>query len=55
MKNLKKVSREQLKQIKGGAIGGICAPGYYLQCLSVGQCDEAQDLFECSCHCVPKL
>lgn len=50
MKNFKKISREQLKQVQGGFVIPVCAPKYRLVCTSVEQCDEGQP--NCSCSCV---
>ncbi|BAP32064.1 anaerobic ribonucleoside-triphosphate reductase large subunit [Chryseobacterium sp. StRB126] len=50
MKNLKKISRDQLKQVKGGA--GYCKPGYKYICYDIGICDPSLGEY-CSCECVP--
>lgn len=50
MKNFKKISREQLKQVQGGFVIPVCPPKYRLICTSVEICDEDQP--NCSCSCV---
>lgn len=52
MKNLKKVSREQLKQVKGGG-APRCKVGFIYRCDSVGVCDELTGLEDCLCGCKP--
>ena len=54
MKNLRKISRDQLKSVKGGVTPvPQCKIGFHYECLSVGVCDDMQDLHDCSCECVP--
>ncbi|WP_164975756.1 MULTISPECIES: bacteriocin-like protein [unclassified Chryseobacterium] len=53
MKNLKKVSREQLKAVQGGGIMDYpkCGPKTQLRCYSIEYCDpEFTD--GCPCVCV---
>ncbi|AZA83495.1 hypothetical protein C1637_15455 [Chryseobacterium lactis] len=55
MKNFKKISREQLKQVAGGGPSGPgvgnCRVGYIYLCKAEGICDD--DKTECVCLCVP--
>ena len=55
MKNFKKISREELKHVKGsGPSGpgiGHCRAGYMYICFAEGICDD--DTMECICGCVP--
>lgn len=55
MKNLKKITREQLKEVQGGGSVPQCRVGYIYRCEAVGQCDETQDLYDCVCGCVPRV
>jgi len=53
MKNLKKISRGNLKAIKGGGVtDGICKPGYKFICEATGICGPEEDA-ACNCYCVP--
>jgi hypothetical protein len=50
MKNLKKISREHLKAVKGGI--GFCKAGYVYICHDISVCDP--NLGEdCMCTCIP--
>jgi len=53
MKNLKKISREQLRQVKGA--GGVpnCKVGYIYKCESYGVCDDLTGQDDCLCGCRP--
>ncbi|WP_167025014.1 bacteriocin-like protein [Chryseobacterium sp. Tr-659] len=51
MKNFKKISREQLKQVNGGGIGN-CKPQYKWVCEATGICGPESDA-ACNCYCVP--
>ncbi|SHF25715.1 bacteriocin-like protein [Chryseobacterium takakiae] len=54
MKNLKKISREQLKQVKGaGPDLPACPVGYFWKCEANGVCDETFDEWNCFCGCYP--
>ena len=55
MKNLKKISREQLKEVKGAGIPGqiTCKPGYVYRCDAEGACIPEQNIWDCLCGCVP--
>ncbi len=54
MKNLKKISREQLKQVKGaGPNVPACPRGYLWRCEAIGVCDEVFDQWDCLCGCYP--
>ncbi|WP_410470240.1 bacteriocin-like protein [Chryseobacterium sp. FH2] len=55
MKNLKKISREQLKQVQGGSSVPQCQIGYIYKCDSFGICDETTGQDDCVCGCVPKV
>ncbi len=55
MKNLKKISRNQLKQVKGGDSTPVCGPGLYYVCEAVGQCDEISGVEDCLCACKPRV
>ncbi|SHK10006.1 bacteriocin-like protein [Chryseobacterium polytrichastri] len=50
MKNFKKISREELKKVNGGA--DKCGPGFILKCDSFGQCDSSTGLEDCICICI---
>lgn len=56
MKNLKKISRDELKSVLGG-VGGYkppyCKPGYLMVCESIGVCAEEYEQYDCICHCIP--
>ncbi|WP_172616992.1 MULTISPECIES: hypothetical protein [unclassified Chryseobacterium] len=53
MKNLKKISRDQLKQVAGGGNrDGICKPQYMWVCEATGICGPESDA-ACNCYCVP--
>lgn len=52
MKNLKKISRDQLKQVNGGV--GACSPGYVFRCPSIDICDPEHGFDNCPCGCYPK-
>lgn len=53
MKNLKKISRENLRLIKGsGGPEGLCRPGYKYVCEAVGVCGPEEDA-ACNCYCFP--
>ena len=56
MKNLKKISREQLKGVKGAGPGPlplpICPVGYYLRCEAIGVCAPEYDQYDCACQCI---
>lgn len=53
MKNFKKISRENLKTIKGGGVPeGICKPGYKYMCEATGICGPEEDA-ACNCFCIP--
>lgn len=53
MKHLKKISRDQLKKVKGGDNrDGICRPGYMYVCDAVGICGPEEDA-ACNCYCFP--
>lgn len=50
MKNLKKVTRENLKAIKGGI--DYCKAGYMYVCEDISVCDPMLGV-PCSCRCIP--
>ncbi|WP_407918887.1 MULTISPECIES: bacteriocin-like protein [Chryseobacterium] len=50
MKKLKKVTRENLKAIKGGI--DYCAAGYLYTCDDMGICEPELGI-PCSCRCIP--
>lgn len=50
MKNFKKISRENLKAIKGGV--SVCKPQFMLICEATGICGPESDA-ACNCYCVP--
>ena len=56
MKNFKKISREQLKQVRGaGAIPNptTCSKGYIYMCQAEGASFPEQGIWDCACGCVP--
>ncbi|WP_157676776.1 bacteriocin-like protein [Chryseobacterium sp. T16E-39] len=54
MKNFKKISRENLKAIKGAGVPeGVCQPGYKYICEATGICGPEPDA-ACNCYCIPK-
>ncbi|MCT2562640.1 bacteriocin-like protein [Chryseobacterium herbae] len=54
MKNLKKISREELKQLKGGGPNvPTCPRGAIWRCEALGICDENFDQWDCLCGCYP--
>jgi len=53
MKNLKKISREQLKTVKGGSGVPNCKVGYIYICDSMGICDDNTGQDDCLCGCRP--
>ncbi|WP_223559190.1 bacteriocin-like protein [Chryseobacterium lathyri] len=55
MKNLKKVSREQLKQVNGGSGTPRCKIGFIYRCDAIGVCDELSGLEDCLCGCKPVI
>ena len=56
MKNLKKISREQLKEVQGGVTPfPQCPYGYTYKCEAVGVCDETTGQDDCLCGCVPRV
>lgn len=54
MKNLKKISREQLKEVKGGA-APLCKVGYIYMCGAIGVCDDNTGQEDCLCGCRPRV
>jgi hypothetical protein len=50
MKNFKKISRENLKAIKGGI--GFCKAGYMYFCDDISICDPEIGV-PCNCYCIP--
>ncbi|UKB82066.1 hypothetical protein LF887_13730 [Chryseobacterium sp. MEBOG06] len=52
MKNLKKISRENLKSVKGGAYT-FCSPGRVYKCYNIGVCEPDYGFNEC-CGCYPE-
>lgn len=52
MKNLKKISREQLKEA-GISRQITCKPGYVYRCDAEGACIPEQNIWDCLCGCVP--
>ncbi|RQO40422.1 hypothetical protein DBR39_05595 [Chryseobacterium sp. KBW03] len=54
MKNFKKLTRDNLKDISGGA-GPIphCRVGYIYMCQAEAACFPDQDIWDCACGCVP--
>ncbi|UKB81196.1 bacteriocin-like protein [Chryseobacterium sp. MEBOG07] len=53
MKNFKKISRDQLKQVNGGGgRDGICKPQYIWVCEATGICGPESDA-ACNCYCIP--
>ena len=58
MKNLKKISREELKSVLGG-VGGYkppyCPPKHLLICESVGVCSDELEQYDCICQCIPVI
>lgn len=55
MKNLKKISREQLRKIQGGDTPPQCRVGYIYICNAVGACIPEADMYDCVCGCVPRV
>ncbi|WP_409515112.1 bacteriocin-like protein [Chryseobacterium oranimense] len=53
MKKFKKLSRENLKAIKGAGNPIVCPAKYYLKCESIYVCDPDQGIYDCLCSCVP--
>jgi len=53
MKNLKKISRNQLKQVNGGAGVPNCKIGYIYMCGAMGICDDNTGEDDCLCICRP--
>ncbi|WP_410493893.1 bacteriocin-like protein [Chryseobacterium sp. T16E-39] len=54
MKNFKKISREQLKNVQGAGSLPQCPVGYIYRCEAVGVCDEISGQDDCACGCVVK-
>lgn len=56
MKNLKKISRDELKSVLGG-VGGYkppyCPSRHLMVCESVGVCSDEYEQYDCICQCIP--
>lgn len=53
MKNFKKISRDQLKQVNGGGGGREnCKPQFMWVCEATGICGPESDA-ACNCYCIP--
>ncbi|MGE8555828.1 bacteriocin-like protein [Chryseobacterium jejuense] len=52
MKNLKKITRDSMKSIKGAG-PTYCRVGYIYRCESIYECHPEQDIWDCACGCVP--
>ncbi|UHO39862.1 hypothetical protein H5J24_07440 [Chryseobacterium capnotolerans] len=52
MKNLKKITRDSMKSIKGAG-PTFCRVGYIYMCASIYECIPEQDIWDCACGCVP--
>ncbi len=55
MKNLKKISRDELKSVLGGSSTPQCPIGYIYRCEAVGVCDPIFDQYDCVCGCIPRV
>ncbi len=55
MKNFKKLTREDLKNVAGGGSVPNCPVGYIYMCQAVGACFPEQDIWDCACGCVPRI
>ncbi|MDR6369879.1 MULTISPECIES: bacteriocin-like protein [Chryseobacterium] len=53
MKNLKKITRDQMKNVQGAGTPITCPAKYYLKCESIYVCDPDQGIYDCVCSCVP--
>ncbi|MGG5207534.1 bacteriocin-like protein [Chryseobacterium sp. MIQD13] len=52
MKNLKKLTRENLKQVQGGTTIPHCPPRMIYRCEAVGVCAPEFDQYDCVCGCI---
>ncbi|VEH21171.1 Uncharacterised protein [Chryseobacterium nakagawai] len=52
MKNLKKITRDSMKSIKGAG-PTYCRVGYIYRCDSIYECNPDMDIWDCVCGCVP--